>query len=111
MTIWIDAQLSPALAPWLTENYEQVEAFSVKYLGLRDAEDMVIFQAAKEADAVVMTKDQDFVSLVERFGSPPRIIWITCGNTTNAYLRKLLSSLLPDTFLLLEKESLVEISD
>jgi hypothetical protein len=31
MTIWIDAQLSPHLAPWLTEHCG-VEAYSVRYL-------------------------------------------------------------------------------
>jgi predicted nuclease of predicted toxin-antitoxin system len=38
MTFWIDAQLPPQLAPWLTETFK-VEAFSVRFLGLRDAED------------------------------------------------------------------------
>ena len=47
MAIWIDSPLSPAFAPWLSENFEQIEAFSVQYLGLRDPEDKEIFLAAK----------------------------------------------------------------
>ena len=31
MIVWIDAQLSPALAPWLVEQFG-VEALSVRYL-------------------------------------------------------------------------------
>ncbi len=50
MIIWVDAQLSPALAPWLTENF-QVEAYSVKYLGLRDATDDEIFDAGNFASS------------------------------------------------------------
>ncbi len=39
-------------------------------LGLRDAKDTEIFQAARQAGAVVMTKDSDFAMLLERFGPP-----------------------------------------
>lgn len=58
-----------------------------------------------------MTKDSDFVDLVDRLGSPPQIIWLTCGNTSNARLREILSSVLPKALELLRSgEKLVEIS-
>jgi predicted nuclease of predicted toxin-antitoxin system len=38
-----------------------------------------------------MTKDVDFVRLQERFGAPPRLVWLTCGNTSNEVLRALLA--------------------
>lgn len=57
-----------------------------------------------------MTKDEDFVSLLEQKGPPPKIIWITCGNTSNAYLKDLFLELLSQAIQLLERESLVEIS-
>jgi predicted nuclease of predicted toxin-antitoxin system len=80
-------------------------------LGLRDAEDIEIFDAAKKAKAIVMTKDSDFVSLLERLNSPPKIIWLTCGNTSNANLRHILSNTLQDAFEFLESgEKIVEIS-
>ena len=59
-----------------------------------------------------MTKDSDFLSLIEGLGSPPRVLWITCGNTSNARLRRVLREVLPTALGLLEQgESLVEISD
>ncbi|HEX2201765.1 MAG TPA: DUF5615 family PIN-like protein [Longimicrobium sp.] len=67
MILWIDAQISPALAPWVAERFG-IEAYSVKWLGLRDAEDAEIFAAAREANATIMTKDIDFVHLVQKFG-------------------------------------------
>ena len=82
MTIWIDAQLSPNLAQWMTEKMG-VTAYSVAYLGLRDADDEAIYLAAKAANAVVMTKDADFLELQFRFGAPPQIILIALGNTSN----------------------------
>lgn len=65
MKLWIDAQLSPALAPWLTATF-QVEAVSLKFIGLRDSADREIFHAAREANAVLVSKDYDFVDLVEQ---------------------------------------------
>ncbi len=59
MIIWIDAQLPPHLAQWLEKTF-LVEAFAVRDLGLRDAEDREIFEAARRAQAVVLTKDKDF---------------------------------------------------
>ena len=78
MIFWVDAQLSPALAPWLSETFE-VEAYSVKFLGYRDAPDKVIFDAAREAAAVVITKDADFVSMLEHYGPPPQVLWVKLG--------------------------------
>ena len=44
--IIIDAQLSPHLAAWIEKNFT-IKAFSVGYLGLRDASDQQIFDFAK----------------------------------------------------------------
>ena len=63
-----------------------VTAHAVRDLGLRDAKYLPIFYAAREAGAVIMSKDSDFVLLLERFGPPPQILWVTCGNTSNARL-------------------------
>lgn len=89
MIIWIDAQLSPALARWLREEF-QITAIAIKDLGLRDATDEEIFAAVRKNSAVVMTKDADFPRLLKIKGPPPQIIWITCGNTSNEYLKSVL---------------------
>lgn len=81
-------------------------------LGLRDATDQVIFNAARAAQAIVVTKDRDFVEMVERLGTPPQVVWITCGNTSNIRLRKLLEVTFSQALQLLATgERLVEISD
>lgn len=108
-TIWIDAQLSPSLAPWIRATHG-VEAFALRDLGLRDAEDAKIFEGARAADAVVLTKDRDFVELVGRHGPPPQVLWLTCGNTSNASVRTLLGVVWPRVVTLLEAgEPLIEI--
>ena len=75
-----------------------------------DASDEAIFEAARAAGAVVMSKDSDFVDLLIRRGPPPQVIWVTCGNTSNLRMRTVLSNALgPATVLLLGGEPLVEI--
>lgn len=110
MTIWVDAQLPPAIAPWIAASFNY-DARSVRSLGLRDAEDREIFTAARIANAIVLTKDSDFVGLVALRGSPPKIILLTCGNTSNERLRAILTNALEKAMNLLEQgEDIVEIS-
>src|SRR5215813_521664 len=54
----------------------------------KPTKDLVIFHAAREADAAVMRKDGDFVLLLERFGPPLQVPWVTRGNTSNARCEK-----------------------
>jgi len=111
MIVWLDAQLSPSIAAWIAETFG-IEVRAVRDLGLRDAKDPDIFQAARDADALVMTKDHDFVEMLERLGPPPRLLWLTCGNTSNASLRETLKRELPAAIARLQDgESLVEIGD
>ena len=89
MKVWVDAQLSPAIARCLKDE-----------LGTD----------ARSASAIVVTKDSDFVSLLERFGPPPQVVWIRCGNTSNANLRAVLLKTWAEAVRHLEAgEALVEI--
>src|SRR5690625_8012648 len=95
MTIWLDAQLSRVLARWIADTFG-IEVYAVQgdseMVSAKDAE---IFSAAKNAGAIVMTKDRDFVDLLERLGPPPQVIWITRGNTSNRAMQQIPSSSLP----------------
>lgn len=109
MLVRTDAQLSPALAGWMRQALG-IDAQAVRDLGLRDAEDPAIFARAREAGAAVLTKDRDFVDLVERHGPPPQIVWLTCGNTSNAFLHDLLARVWPEVAVLIAAgEPLIEI--
>ncbi len=108
--IWVDAHLSPALARWISAQFNH-PAQPVRDLGLREAKAPEIFGAARQAGAIILTKDEDFSELVDRLGPPPQIIWLTCGNTSEAALRVLLAKALPRALELLARgEKLVEIS-
>ena len=109
--LWLDAQLPPALAPWLQEKLS-ISAEAVRDLGLRDASDEEIFRAAKKAGAIVLTKDADFQHMLFQHGPPPQVLWVTCGNTSKAKLREVLAQTLPQALVLIrDGESLVEIGE
>ncbi len=111
MIFWVDAQLSPALATWIRDTFG-IEARAVRELGLREAADHEIYLADRKAGAAVLTKDRDFLRLQQTFGPPPAIIWITCGNTSNARLREILLKAFSEAARLLERgEIFVEIRD
>lgn len=83
---WLDAPLPPQLAPWLTQRFG-VPAYSASYLGYRDASDDEIFQAAREARAVVVSKDSDFLDRVTRLGPPPQLKPTACWGKANPWWR------------------------
>lgn len=110
MRFWVDAQLPPAFAGWLTGRF-QIEAVSLRSLGLRDAADIDIFLAAKRESAVVISKDGDFVDLVARHGIPPQLLWVTCGNVTNRRLQEVFEKTFAEAMAALSAgQAIVEIS-
>jgi len=87
--IWLDAHLSPRLASWIQINLGH-EAKALKEIGLRDAEDQDIFDVGRKNQAIILTKDKDFADLVLRYGPPPAVIWLRCGNTSEERLQDIL---------------------
>lgn len=109
MKFWLDAQLPPQLAGWLASEFG-VEASPLRDLGLRDAEDAEIFHQARQQDVVLISKDSDFVDLVSRFGTPPQLLWVTCGNVTNHRLQEVFGKSGNEAIkLLMEGQAIVEI--
>ena len=89
--IWLDAHLSPRVARWIQESLGH-DAQALRDIGLRDADDEEIFDRAQKDDVIIISKDKDFVDLVGRLGPPPAVIWLRCGNTSEAALKQILSN-------------------
>jgi len=49
-----------------------------------------------------MTKDSDFVRVLEVNGSPPKVIWLASGNTSNSRLKEILTDTLEKALELLQ---------
>lgn len=112
--LWLDAQLSPALVSFIAQ-LSGISCVAVRDLGLRDANDVDIFNQGKNhlSSVIIITKDADFLDLLIRYGSPPKIIFLTCGNTSNVVLKEIFSLRLIEALDLLKNadNDLVEISD
>lgn len=111
MIVWVDAQLPPKLAGWLTSRFGMA-AVALREIGLRDADDRAIFSAAKSAADILISKDQDFTELVTRLGPPPRLIWLTCGNVSNSRRIEIFEASFEAALAVLQSgEPIVEIGD
>jgi predicted nuclease of predicted toxin-antitoxin system len=109
MIIWLDAQLPPQLAVWIRSKF-LIDATAIRDLGLRDAKDSVIFEAARKANAVLLSKDADFLEMVLRNGPPPKLMLLNCGNVSNLAMQLLLEARLGEAMRLLDQgESIIEI--
>lgn len=112
MIIWVDAQLSPKIAKWIAEFF-QIETYHVSEFNLTEASDREIFLKAKsnpsKDNIYILTKDIDFVFLLDQYKSPPKIIWLTSGNASNDKVKATLSQSLLKALELLKEENLIEI--
>ncbi len=105
----VDAQLPPALTRYLrTAGHE---ADHVADLGMEAASDHAIWLKAVELGAVLVTKDEDFVTLrALRPGGPP-VVWIRTGNTTRDLLIETFSAVLGAIIEALDRgETVVEVA-
>lgn len=62
----------------------------VTRLGLETADDFAIWTYAREHGFTLVTKDSDFHEIATLHGSPPKIIWLKCGNRPRWYVTSLL---------------------
>jgi hypothetical protein len=61
----VDNQLPPALARFISEDLG-VEAQHVTDIGLRDGADVVVWNYASSNDLILISKDEDFVTLYSK---------------------------------------------
>ncbi len=78
MKLLFDQNLSPRLPRLLCDIY--VDSVHVRAVGLRDADDALIWAYAKQHDLTIVSKDSDFQQRSLLYGSPPKFIWLRVGN-------------------------------
>jgi predicted nuclease of predicted toxin-antitoxin system len=90
MNILLDQNISFRVTHLLSTTFDNVK--QVKQLGLVDASDLEIWDYAFDNDYTIVTFDSDFIDLSNLKGSPPKIIWLRFGNSSNLKIaNKLLS--------------------
>ncbi|WOK05379.1 DUF5615 family PIN-like protein [Imperialibacter roseus] len=84
--IWLDANISPAIAKWM-DAYVELPVKSSYKLNFNQLGDQEIFQIAKDYGHIILiSKDADFSDLTSRLGAPPKLIKIGIGNCDNQKL-------------------------
>jgi predicted nuclease of predicted toxin-antitoxin system len=79
----IDQQLPPALAAWLRN--QGLDAAHVRDVNLSRAPDREILAWAERDQAVIVSRDEDFVHMI-RESADARLVWVRLGNCANADL-------------------------
>lgn len=108
MRFLVDAQLPPGLAERLRDIGH--EAVHVREIELGDAADAAIWRHACYAHMVLVTKDQDFLSLVRSSQPATPVILVRLGNTTNRALWAAIGPVMGEAIKAIEDgEAIVEI--
>jgi predicted nuclease of predicted toxin-antitoxin system len=88
--ILIDENLSPRLCSLLERDFEQV--CHVRDVGLKQADDSLIWTYAQEHGFVIVSKDSDFADRAILFKAPPKVIWLRLGNCSALAVAELILS-------------------
>ena len=64
----------------------------VRLVGLSEVSDRAVWDYAKANGFTLVSLDSDFSDLAALLGSPPKIIWLRCGNQPTAVIENLLRS-------------------
>ena len=72
----------------------------VRPLGLDAADDRTIWDYAARNGFTLVTLDGDFAELSALRGSPPKVVWLRCGNHPTSMMRELLLRYAPKIIVL-----------
>jgi predicted nuclease of predicted toxin-antitoxin system len=106
----IDAQLPPSLARQVSAAGHS--ATHVADVGLTTASDSEIWSYSASTGAVLITKDEDFVTMRALDSDGPAVVWISIGNTSKRALIERFAHNFAAIVAALERgDTIIEISD
>lgn len=88
MKILFDQNLSRKLVARLADIFP--DASHVQLHGLAEASDSEIWEFAKTGGFCIVTQDVDYFERSRLYGSPPKIIWLRCGNAPTSQVECIL---------------------
>ena len=90
MKLLFDQNLSRKLVARLAELFPN--SSHVQFHSLTAAEDSEIWEFAKAQDFCIVTQDADFAERSRLYSSPPKVIWLRCGNVPASSVEIILRS-------------------
>lgn len=93
MKLLFDQNLSYKLCAKLLDLFSGSE--QARQIGLDRADDRTIWQYAVANGFTIVTQDSDFADFSGLYGSPPKVIWLRCGNQPTDVVESLLRNHAP----------------
>src|SRR5687767_130147 len=97
MKFLFDENLSPKLVLLLADLFP--DSLHVRDVGLKAADDPVVWEYAKDNNLMLVSKDSDMHQRSFVFGPPPKVVWVRLGNCSTsdvvALLRQHIKALEP----------------
>ena len=90
MRLLFDQNLSRKLVGRLADIFP--DSSHVQFHDLADKTDTEIWQFAKISDFYIVTQDADFADRSRLYGSPPKVVWLRCGNIPTRQIEQILRS-------------------
>ena len=88
MRLLFDENLSHQLVRLLADIFPQ--SVHVRNVGLKSADDPLVWQYAKENHLIIVSKDSDLHQRSFVFGHPPKLVWVRLGNCSTLDVERLL---------------------
>jgi predicted nuclease of predicted toxin-antitoxin system len=88
MKLLFDQNLSFKLCQRLANIFPGPE--QLRQIGLDTADDRSVWNYARSNGFVIATLDVDFAELAAALGTPPKVVWLRCGNQTTDFIERLL---------------------
>lgn len=104
MKLLFDQNLSRKLVNRLADIFP--ESSHVQFHGLAEKTDTEIWEFAKTNSFCIVTQDADFAERSRLYGSPPKVVWLRCGNLLTSEVEDLMRSAAEAIQLLLESSRL-----
>lgn len=84
MKLLFDQNLSSRLCSRLADLFPG--SAQVRLLGLDRSSDREIWEYARINGFTIVSQDADFANLAALLGSPPKVVWLRCGNQPTAVI-------------------------
>ena len=88
MKLLFDENLSHKLVRLLADLFPDSE--HVRDVGLKAADDPVVWEYAKDNGLMIVSKDSDMHQRSFVFGYPPKVVWVRLGNCSTSDVEQLL---------------------
>lgn len=82
MKLLFDENLSHKLVQLLADVFPN--SVHVREVGLKAADDPVVWEYAKNNDLIIVSKDSDMHQRSFVFGYPPKVMWVRLGNCSTS---------------------------